>query len=41
MEYGVVDDGEDVVGIVGEYKPKKTKIRVFEANQQVGQVSSL
>ncbi|KAF5384732.1 hypothetical protein D9757_006238 [Collybiopsis confluens] len=29
--------GEPLVGIVGEFEPKKFKIRVFQANQHVGQ----
>lgn len=29
--------GEDLVGVVGEFEAKKSKIRVFHANQHVGQ----
>ncbi|KAF8074003.1 hypothetical protein FPV67DRAFT_778972 [Lyophyllum atratum] len=29
--------GEQLVGIVSEFEPKKTKVRVFQANQHVGQ----
>ena len=29
-------DGEPLIGIVGEYDPKKSKVKVFEANQHVG-----
>ncbi|KAL1722823.1 hypothetical protein EV715DRAFT_191889 [Schizophyllum commune] len=32
-----VGQGEDVVGIVGEFEGKKSKVRVFQANQHVGQ----
>jgi hypothetical protein len=32
-----VGSSEEVVGIVGEYDHKKSKIKVFEANLQVGQ----
>ncbi|TRM64164.1 hypothetical protein BD626DRAFT_547867 [Schizophyllum amplum] len=32
-----VGQGEDVVGIVGEFEAKKSKVRVFQANQHVGQ----
>ncbi|CAA7262841.1 unnamed protein product [Cyclocybe aegerita] len=30
-------DGETLIGIVGEFEAKKSKIRVFHANQHVGQ----
>ncbi|RDB14713.1 hypothetical protein Hypma_016405 [Hypsizygus marmoreus] len=29
--------GEELVGVVSEFEPKKSKIRVFQANQHVGQ----
>lgn len=29
--------GEPLVGIVSEFEPKKSKIKVFQANQHVGQ----
>lgn len=32
-----VGAGEPLVGIVSEFEPKKSKIRVFQANQHVGQ----
>lgn len=32
-----VGEGEPLVGIVSEFEPKKSKIRVFQANQHVGQ----
>lgn len=33
-EYG--GRGEPVVGIIGEYEPRKTKVKVYQANQHVG-----
>ncbi|KAJ7250077.1 hypothetical protein B0H12DRAFT_1202940 [Mycena haematopus] len=36
-----VGAGEPLVGIVSEFEPKKSKIRVFQANQHVGHQASL
>lgn len=33
--------GEPLVGIVNEFEPKKSKIKVFQANQHVGQQVSI
>ena len=33
-EYGT--RGEPVVGVIGEYEPRKTKVKVYQANQHVG-----
>lgn len=37
MYHQNVGVGEQLVGIVSEFEPKKSKVRVFQANQHVGQ----